>query len=134
MSSTWYSIHLAVLCVVLITRVSTKSVSLQSDEESDASLLIRQFCQTVESTINHLVVTRDMHKHLRQKRQLNNFGAGNFGQGSLGGFGQGSNGVGSGLGGLLGQGGDFLGGISNIANLASLDSLGSGAASGLPVL
>lgn len=120
------------LCVLFLTTiVSAKSLSSdenQSDIYTDAELLIQEFYDTVESTINHLVVSRDMHKLVRDKRQLNNnFGGGNFGQG-------GSGGLGGGAGGIFGGGGNIFDGLTNVANLASLDNLAGGAASGLPIL
>ncbi len=131
----WRIIQVVCVCF-LLPLVTTKSIS-DAEERSDnsdlpdASALIEEFYNTVEAAVHHIVFSRDMHKLVREKRQLNNiFGGGNFGQGSLGGFGQGG-----GAGGLLGgQGGDILGGIGNIASLASLDALGSEAASGLPFL
>lgn len=123
------------VCVIFLSTISAKSLSSndenQSDNYSDAALLIEEFYSTVESTINHLVLSRDMHKLVRGKRQLNNFGSGNFGQGGLG---QGGLGGLGGSGGLFGGGGNIFDGLTNVANLASLDNLAGGAASGLPIL
>lgn len=116
--------------VVFLSTVSAKSLNPeenQTDIDSDAALLIQEFYNTIESTINHLVVSRDMHKLVRDKRQLHNFRQG------LGGLG-GSGGLGGGAGGLFGGGGNIFDGLTNIANLASLDNLAGGAASGLPIL
>lgn len=127
----WRFIQIASVCL-LLPGAFTKSLSaVEKPDLPDASLLMEEFYHTVEAAVNHLVVSRDMHKLVREKRQLNN----NFGQGSFGGFGQGSNGLGGGAGNLFTQNGltgDVLGGLSNVANLASLGTLGSGAASGAP--
>lgn len=124
-------IQIASVCL-LLPGAFTKSLSAaEKPDLPDASLLMEEFYHTVETAVNHLVVSRDMHKLVREKRQSNNFG----GQGSFGGFGQGSNGVGGGAGNLFSQSGltgDILGGLSNVANFASLGALGSNAASGVP--
>ena len=129
----WRFIQIVCVCF-LLPLTTSKSISAEERSDnsdlSDDSQLMELFYNTIEEAVHHVVLSRDMHKLIREKRQLNNFGGGNFGQGSLGGFGQGG-----GLGGLFGgQNGDILGGISNAASLASLDALGSGAASGLPLL
>lgn len=125
-------IILAVFLFVTNSAVPLDGPSDRVDEAetSNVSLLIQEFCRAVEDSINHLVVSRDMHRLVRHKRQLNDFGAGNFG-----GFGQGSGGGGLGslFSGGVGQGG-ILDGVTNLANFASLENLGSGIASGLPVL
>lgn len=110
----------------------SKSLSaVDKPDLPDANLLLAEFYHTVEAAVNHLVVSRDMHKLVRERRQLNNFG-GNFGQGGLGGFGQQAGGGAANLFSQSGLTGDVLGGLTNVANLASLGSLTSDAASGLP--
>lgn len=141
----FFHILIALFFVFIFTSVTALPHAEPSNriDEGDTSLLIQEFYRAVEEGINHLVVSRDMHKLVRHKRQLNNFGSGGFGQGGFGqgGFGQGGGGLGGLLGGLGGGGGGggfgqggFLDSVTNLASLASLDSLGSGAASGLPIL
>ncbi|EFX77619.1 hypothetical protein DAPPUDRAFT_247233 [Daphnia pulex] len=121
---------------LLLPCVLTKSISaVDKPDLPDANLLLAEFYHTVEAAVNHLVVSRDMHKLVRERRQLNNFGGGNFGQGGLGGlggFGQQGGGGAANLFTQSGPTGDLLGGLSNVANLASLGSLTSDAASGIP--
>lgn len=108
-----------VVSVVIVTLLLTSiSSGHQQDDEPgldvflpDAPLVVKQFYQTIESAINHLVVSRDMHRAVRRhKRQLG---------GLLGGGG------GGGGGGPLGSlfQGDFLDGLTNLAQLGSLNGL-----------
>ena len=136
----WRFIQIASFCLLLPCAFTKSLSAVEKPDLPDASLLMEEFYHTVEAAVNHLVVSRDMHKLVRQKRQLNNnFGA-NFGQGGLGGlggFGQGGFGQqgGAGAANLFTQSGltgDLLGGLSSAASLASLGSLTSDAASGLP--
>lgn len=144
------------LCLLSATSTVAKSLGSESDDNPDlpdADLLLQEFLETIENAVNHIVLSRDMHKLVREKRQLNNFGGGsgfggagfgqgsfggaNFGQGSFGGgFGQSTSGLfGAGTGGAGGFGsGNFLDSLSNVVSSASLGSLGAGAAPGSPVL
>jgi hypothetical protein len=134
----WRFVQISVVCLAfLLPCVLTKSISaVDKPDLPDANLLLAEFYHTVEAAVNHLVVSRDMHKLVRERRQLNNnFGGGNFGQGGLGGlggFGQQGGGGAANLFTQSGLTGDLLGGLSNVANLASLGSLTSDAASGIP--
>ncbi|XP_046631341.1 uncharacterized PE-PGRS family protein PE_PGRS10-like isoform X1 [Daphnia pulicaria] len=133
----WRFVQISVVCLALLLPcVLTKSISaVDKPDLPDANLLLAEFYHTVEAAVNHLVVSRDMHKLVRERRQLNNFGGGNFGQGGLGGlggFGQQGGGGAANLFTQSGLTGDLLGGLSNVANLASLGSLTSDAASGIP--
>jgi hypothetical protein len=118
----WCFVQISVVGLALfLPCVLTKSISaVDKPDLPDANLLLAEFYHTVKAAVNHLVVSRDMHKLVRERRQLNNFGGGNFGQGGLGGFGQQSGGGAANLFMQSWPTGDLLSGLSNVANLASL--------------
>ena len=118
----WRFVQISVVGLALfLPCVLTKSISaVDKPDLPDANLLLAEFYHTVEAAVNHLVVSRDMHKLVRERRQLNNFGGGNFGQGGLGGFGQQGGGGAANLFMQSWPTGDLLSGLSNVANLASL--------------
>ena len=119
------------------------------DSQTDVSLIVSEYLQQLESVINHLVVSRDMHRsvrrHKRQTRQTV-LGDDSFsGFGTLGGTQQLDTSGLNGLTSLLGSGGNGIGGIgtgsfaqgdiysglNGLASLGSLNSLASGGAAAL---
>ena len=85
-------------CVVVsfLLLIGTSSANNVEDDLAKAPALVQQFYQTIESAINHLVVSRDMHRAVRRhKRQLSD----------------------------LFDGGDFIGGLTSLAGLGSLNGL-----------
>ena len=81
----WRFIQIVCVCF-LLPLTTSKSISAEERSDnsdlSDDSQLMELFYNTIEEAVHHVVLSRDMHKLIREKRQLNNFGGGNFGQGN----------------------------------------------------
>lgn len=144
-STMWCNVIVSLFCVLVMDSAIAKPID---DNQSDASIIVSEYLQTLESVINHLVISRDMHRsvrrHKRQTRQTV-LGDDSFtGFGSLGGgsadtsglnglaglFGSGSNGVGGAGAGAFGSG-DIYSGLNGLTSIGSLDSLASGGANAL---
>lgn len=118
------------LLIIVLLLMNNHQVSSSNQEDvsldtflPDAPLLVQQFYQTLEAGINHLVVSRDMHRAVRRhKRQtiigdpdISSLGAG-AASAALG-----SGGGGGGFGSLFQ--GDPLGGVNSLIGLGSLNGL-----------
>lgn len=119
--------HYFLIILLLINYHQVSSSSNQEDDQisldsflPDAPLLVQQFYQTLEAGINHLVVSRDMHRAVRRlKRQtiIGDPSVSTLGAGAAEAVGSGGAGFGS-----LFQG-DPLGGVNSLIGLGSLNGL-----------
>jgi hypothetical protein len=60
----WRFIQIASFCLLLPCAFTKSLSAVEKLDLPDASLLMEEFYHTVEAAVNHLIVSRDMHKHL----------------------------------------------------------------------